>query len=217
MSSLVQRQRAHDLFRRWLALFLLPVLFGFVPGAGAGEAVAAPAAWEIDVAHSGVTFQVRHFFTMTPGRFGQFGGTVMFDEADPANSSVELTIDAASINTDNAKRDEHLRSADFFNVEKFPTLAFKSTKVEKTGTPNVYNVTGEFTMLGVTKPLTVSVEVIGIGPDSWGGTRGGFNVTGSINRKDFGMVWNKSLDTGGLMLGEEVKISVPLELVKKKA
>ncbi len=217
MSTLVHRQKARAIFRRWLALFLIPVLFGVAPAVGSSDAVAAPEPWEIDVAHSGVTFQVRHFFTMTPGRFSKFNGAVMYDEADPTKSSVELTIDAASINTDNEKRDEHLRSADFFDVAKFPTLTFKSTKVEKTEQAGMYKMTGDLTMVGVTKPVTVMVEVIGIGPDAWGGTRGGFTVTGSLNRKDYGLVWNKTLDTGGAMLGDEVKFSIPLELVKKKA
>lgn len=217
MSTLVHRQRARAIFRRWLALFLMPILFGIAPAVGLSDAVAAPEPWEIDVAHSGVTFQVRHFFTMTPGRFSKFDGAIMYDQADPTKSQVELTIEAASINTDNEKRDGHLRSADFFDVAKFPTLTFKSTTIEKTDQAGLYKVTGDFTMVGVTRPVTVMVEVLGFGPDGSGGTRGGLQVTGSLNRKDYGLIWNRTLDTGGVMLGDEVKFSIPLELVKKKA
>jgi polyisoprenoid-binding protein YceI len=201
--------------KRRLAALLVPVVLGGLVSAGA--AIAAPAAWDIDAAHSAISFQVRHFFSMVPGRFGSFQGALMFDEADPTQSSIEFTIDAASVSTDNEKRDGHLKSPDFFNVEKFPTLTFKSTKVEKTAQAGVFNVTGDFTMIGVTKPVTVQAELIGVGPDAWGGTRAGFTVTGTVNRKDFGMVWNKTLDSGGTMLSDDVKITVNLEVVKKKA
>lgn len=196
---------------------LLALLFTGFAALGANVAGAAPAAWEIDAAHSGVNFQIRHFFAMVPGRFSGFSGNLVFDPTDPAKSSIEFTIDGATVNTDNQKRDEHLRSADFFNVEKFPTLTFKSTKIAKTSEENVYDVAGDFTMLGVTKPVTVRVEVLGVGPDAWGNTRAGFEVTGKVNRKDFGMVWNKVLDNGGTMLSDDVKLDVSLSAVAKKS
>jgi polyisoprenoid-binding protein YceI len=183
----------------------------------AGAALAGAEAWDIDSSHSGVSFQIRHFFSMVSGRFSSFHGAMLFDEKDPTRSSMEFTIDATSISTDNEKRDGHLKSPDFFNVEKFPTLTFKSTKIEKGADANHFSVTGDFTMIGVTKPITVQVQLLGIGPDAWGGTRAGFTATGVVNRKDFGMVWNKALDNGGTMLSDEVNITVNLEVAKKKA
>jgi polyisoprenoid-binding protein YceI len=188
----------------------LPLFLGLISGDARAASV-----FEIDSAHSSIGFSIRHLFTMVPGRFDKFSASFAYDEGAPENSSAAFTIDAASVNTDNTKRDGHLRNPDFFNVEKFPTLTFKSTKVEKTDQRNVYKVTGDFTMLGVTKPVTVQVEVVGIGPDGFGNTKGGFQVTGSINRKDFGMVWNKALDTGNTLLGDEVKFQVSIEAVKK--
>jgi polyisoprenoid-binding protein YceI len=189
---------------------VLPVFLG--PAAGAAR---AGSVFEIDPAHSSVGFSIRHLFTMVPGRFEKFSAAINYDEAAPERSTTEFTIDAASVSTDNDKRDAHLRSPDFFNVAKFPTLTFKSTKVEKTPQQNVFKVTGDFTMLGVTKPVTVQVEVVGIGPDGFGNTKGGFQVTGSLNRKDFGMVWNKALDATNTLLGDDVKFQVSIEAVKK--
>jgi polyisoprenoid-binding protein YceI len=188
----------------------LPLFLGLMSGAARAASV-----FEIDSAHSSIGFSIRHLFTMVPGRFDNFSASIAYDEGAPEKSRAEFTIDARSVNTDNSKRDGHLRAPDFFNVEKFPTLTFKSTKVEKTDQKNVYKVTGDFTMLGVTKPVAVQVEVVGIGPDGFGNTKGGFQVTGSLIRKDFGMVWNKALDTGNTLLGDEVKFQVSIEAVKK--
>jgi polyisoprenoid-binding protein YceI len=198
--------------RRSIAILAmaLPLFLGLVSGAARAASV-----FEIDPAHSSIGFSIRHLFTMVPGRFDRFSANIAYDEGAPEKSRTEFTIDAASVSTDNAKRDGHLRSPDFFNAEKFPTLTFQSTKVEKTDQKNVFKVTGDFTMLGVTKPVTVQVEVVGIGPDGFGNTKGGFQVTGALNRKDFGMVWNKALDTGSTLLGDEVKFQVSIEAVKK--
>lgn len=178
-------------------------------------AARAASVFEIDAAHSSIGFSIRHLFTMVPGRFDKFSANIAYDEVAPEKSTVDFTIDAASVNTDNVKRDGHLRTPDFFNVEKFPTLTFKSTKVEKTDQKSVYKVTGDLTMLGVTKPVTVQVEVVGIGPDGFGNIKGGFQAIGSLKRKDFGMIWNKALDTGNTLLGDEVKFQVSIEAVKK--
>jgi polyisoprenoid-binding protein YceI len=192
-----------------LAAVLLLALLAPAP------APAAPTAWGVDRAHSSVSFRIRHFFSQVPGRFQSFDGALTYDEENPAASSMEFTIEAASIDTDQERRDGHLRSPDFFNVEKFPQIAFRSRKVEKTSEANVYEVTGDFTLIGVTQPVTVRVEVLGFGPDGMGGTRGGLSVTGVIRRSQFDMKWNKVFDDGSTMLSDEVKIEVALEVVKK--
>jgi polyisoprenoid-binding protein YceI len=201
-------------FRRRKSFAILAMVLPLVLCAASGAARAA-SVFEVDSAHSSIGFSIRHLFTMVPGRFDKYTASFAYDEAAPEKSSAEFTIDAASVSTANEKRDGHLRGPDFFNVEKFPTLTFKSTKIEKTEQKSVYKVTGDFTMLGVTKPLTVSVEVVGVGPDGFGNTKGGFQVTGVLNRKDFGMVYNKALDTGNTLLGDEVKFQVSIEAVKK--
>jgi polyisoprenoid-binding protein YceI len=182
----------------------------------AGSAMAA-GTWEFDKAHSSATFQIRHMFSPVTGRFTDFAGTIVFDQDNPEKSSVELTIQAATINTDNGMRDKHLCSPDFFNVEKFPTLTFKSTKIEKTDQKNVYKVTGDLDMVGVSKPVVLSVEVLGSGPDPFNpkGERAGFVATTTINRQDWGLKWNKVLDKGNTLLSDEVKITFPVEAVLK--
>jgi polyisoprenoid-binding protein YceI len=173
------------------------------------------AVYDIDTVHSQVGFKIRHFVAKTGGQFDKYTGSITFDEKKPANFQADATIEATSINTANDKRDEHLRSADFFNVEKFPTIKFKSTKAEPQSDGTI-KVTGDFTMLGVTKPIVLSVEVGGVTKDPWGGTRAGFSAKGKINRKEFGMNYNKVLDTGGVMLGEDVELSIEVEGVAKK-
>jgi polyisoprenoid-binding protein YceI len=177
-------------------------------------ALAAPEVYDLDKAHSSPGFKVRHFFTQVPGRFEDFTGTVSWDEAEPTKSTVELTIQATSINTGNTQRDNHLRSADFFDVEKFPTVTFKSTKFEKGASEGHFKVTGDLTIRGVTKPVVIELEALGFG-DTPMGKRGGFNATTKINRQDFGVSWNKTLDKGGTLLGDEVTIEFPVELKKK--
>jgi polyisoprenoid-binding protein YceI len=166
--------------------------------------------YTIDPVHSGVTFKIRHLVSKTPGRFDDFGGTITLDREDMTKSSVEFTIKAASIDTDNEDRDKHLRSADFFEVEKYPEITFKSTKIEK-HEGDTYHVTGDFTMHGVTKSITIPVEILGFGPTPSGGKVAGFETKFEINRKDYGIIWNKALDAGGLILGEDVEVAITLE------
>jgi polyisoprenoid-binding protein YceI len=149
------------------------------------------------------------------GDFTKVKGAVTMDDNDVSNLNVELTIDAASVNTGHAKRDEHLRAADFFDVAKYPTITFVSKKVMKDG-PDRLKVTGDLTMHGVTRELTVNVE----GPsqqvkDPWGNLRRGATGAAKINRKDFGLTWNRTLETGGVVVGEDVDIFVEIELIKK--
>lgn len=170
------------------------------------------AEWKVDAGHSQVAFEIRHFVSEVPGRFNEFTGAIQYDAAKPADSKVEFTVQAKSIDTANGDRDNHLRSADFFNVEKFPTLSFKSTSV-KVDSANQLSVTGDFTMLGVTKSITIPVRILGV-LETPRGTKGGFKSQFVIARKDFGMVWNRALDAGGTILGEEVAITIGIEADK---
>lgn len=175
----------------------------------ASAAFAAPAKYAIDKTHTEVGFDVRHFFTKVHGRFNDFQATILFDEKDPSKISVDASAVTASISTDNEKRDGHLRSADFFDAEKYPALTFKSTKVTANG-KNKYKIAGDLTMRGVTKPVVFDAEFLGAGATGMG-TKAGFAATAVVNRKDFGINWNKALDNGGVMLGEEVTISLNIE------
>ena len=172
--------------------------------------------WQIDPDHSSFQFKVRHLMVSNvKGGFTKASGVVTIDEKDISNLKVELTIDAASVSTDHAKRDEHLRGPDFFDVAKYPTLTFVSKKVIKAGPENL-KVTGDLTIHGVTREVTVDVE----GPtpevkDPWGNFRRGATATTKINRKDFGLTWNRTLETGGVVVGDDVTIYVEVELVKK--
>ncbi len=172
--------------------------------------------FNVDKVHSESTFQVRHMMSKVSGKFDDFSGKVNADRAKPSASSVEFTIKAASINTGNADRDKDLRSANFFDVEKFPEITFKSSAIVPTKKKDVYDVTGDLTMHGVTKHVTLPVEFNGFGKDPWGGERAGFSLTTTINRKDYGINWNKALDNGGVLLGEEVTININIEAVKAK-
>ncbi len=186
------------------ALALLP----FTP------AVAADT-YSVDGAHSEASFQVKHLVGKVRGHFADFKGTVQVDPAKPEASSVEFSIQAASIDTANADRDKHLKNADFFDVEKFPEITFKSTKIALAG-KDKYAVTGTFTMHGVSKTVTLPVAFLGFGKDPWGNERAGFEVTTTLNRKDYGISWNKALDTGGYVLGDDVAVTITLETIKKK-
>lgn len=176
----------------------------------ATAASAAPATWTIDQNHSQVGFSVRHFFSKVPGTFSKFSGSVVYDPQKPENSSVKADIDPSSIDTKNEKRDNHLRSEDFFDVAKFPTLTFVSTKVTSVGKDKL-KVDGNLTMHGVTKPVTLDVTFLGAGPSREGEQRSGFEAKTTINRKDFGILWNKTLDQGGTMLGDDVDIQLNVE------
>ncbi len=171
-------------------------------------------AWSVDKSHSNATFRVRHLMANVTGAFKDFDADIQIDRANPANSSVEFTIQAASINTGNDNRDNHLKSPDFFDVAKFPTISFKSTSV-KMKSKNSFDVTGNLTMHGVTKQVTLPVEFLGFGKDPRGNEKGGFSIETTLNRKDYGIVWNRNLDEGGVLLGEDVKVAIDLEVGKK--
>lgn len=170
--------------------------------------------YEIDAVHSQIGFRIRHLVGKVPGRFTGFSGTIEFTPGKPETWKVAAKIDPATINTDNEKRDGHLKSADFFDVAKYPEMSFKSVKVAdvKGETAKLH---GELTLHGVTKPVVLDLELGGTTKDPWGNTRAGFTAAGKINRKDFGIVWNKALDTGGLMLGDDVAVSLDIEAVLK--
>jgi polyisoprenoid-binding protein YceI len=174
------------------------------------------ATWQIDPDHSSFQFKVRHLMVSNvKGDFTKAKGVVTIDERDIANLKLEITIDAASVNTGHAKRDEHLRNADFFDVAKHPTITFVSKRAEKAGMDRL-KVIGDLTMHGVTREVTVDVE----GPtqevkDPGGNFRRGATATTKINRKDFGLTWNRVLETGGVVVGEDVDIFVEIELIKK--
>jgi len=180
----------------------------------AGPASAADS-WAIDKAHSDVTFTVRHLISKVTGRFGSFDATITTDFENMDGSSVKFTIDASSIDTANGDRDKHLRSADFFDVEKFPEITFVSSKITKSG-DSTYAVTGTFTMHGVAKEIVVPVTFLGVIDDPWGNTKSGFEIKTSLDRKDYGIVWNKALDAGGYILGDEVEITINLEAALQK-
>lgn len=178
-------------------------------------AAAFASTWSVDASHSEVGFSVRHMMVSnTKGSFKKFEGTVNLNDKDITKSTVNVSIDASSVFTDNDKRDEHLKSPDFFNVSKFPKLTFKSTSVKKT--KDGLKVTGQLSLHGVTKSVVLDVE----GPsqaikDPWGMTRRGLSARTKISRKDFGLTWNKALETGGMVVGDEIKISLEIELIKK--
>ena len=170
--------------------------------------------WKIDNAHSLVEFSVRHMMISTVrGRFERFSGTVEFNENDPAASSVDVQIEAASINTNEPQRDNHLRSADFFEAETYPHLTFKSTRVEKVDENNG-RIYGELTIRNVTRPVVLETEYNGQAKSPWGSTSAGFTANTKINRKDWNLVWNQALETGGVLVGDEIKIHIELEIVK---
>lgn len=166
--------------------------------------------YEIDQAHSQVSFRVRHLVGKVPGRFTSFSGTIVYEPGKPQTWQATAKIDPASINTDNEKRDAHLRSPDFFDAAKCPEMSFKSTKVSGG------KLLGELTMHCVTKPVALDLAVGGTGKDPWGGERSGFSAKTTLNRKDFGINFNKVLDNGGLMLGEDVEVVIDIEAAVKK-
>ena len=172
--------------------------------------------FNVDKAHSEATFQVRHMMSKVSGKFDDFSGKISVDRAKPSASSVEFTIKSASVDTGNADRDKHLQTADFFDVARCPELTFKSTSIVPTKKKDVYDVTGDLTMRCVTKHITIPVEFNGFGKDPWGNERAGFSLTTTVNRKDYGLNWNKALDNGGFLLSDDVTINVNLEAQKAK-
>jgi polyisoprenoid-binding protein YceI len=191
---------------------------GFIAVTLAAYALPARASvWDVDSAHSSAEFSVRHMMVSTAkGRFDKVTGTVNLDDKTPTKSTVEIAIDPTTIDTHEAKRDAHLKSPDFFDVAKYPTITFKSTKIEKAG-KSKFKVTGDLTMHGVTKPVVLSVE--GPAPkqkNMMGSYSSGISASGKINRKDWGLTWNKPLEAaGGVMVGDDVTLDINLELVSK--
>jgi polyisoprenoid-binding protein YceI len=168
----------------------------------------------VDPDHSEVGFSVRHLLSRTRGRFARFGGTIHLDRQHPESSRVEFSVEAASIDTRQPDRDAHLRSGDFFDVENHPVIRFESTSVRPLS-GNRYQVEGKFSLRGVTKRLLLEVEYFGIAKDARIGERAGFSTEIVLNRKDYGMVWNMALDNGGVILGDEVTVSIDLETIHK--
>ena len=173
------------------------------------------ATYQIDPAHSGAQFSVRHMMvTNVRGGFKKVQGTVVYDPENPANSSVTAEIDTASISTNEDQRDAHLRSADFLDVEKYPTITFRSTRVESAGEGEV-KLEGDLTIHGVTRPVVLDVEGLAPeGKDPWGNIRSGATARTKIKRSDFGLTWNAALETGGFLVGDDVKIELDLALIK---
>ena len=175
-------------------------------------ALAAPQAYEIDPVHSRVEFTIRHMFSKVTGNFGAFKGTIKYDAAAPAASTTSVEIDASSIDTNNDRRDAHLKSADFFDVAKFPTLTFTSGKVTA-GEEGKFKVEGTLTMHGISKPVVLDASFLGAGPGMDGAMRAGFEAVTKVDRKDYGIIWNKALDQGSTLLGDEVTINLEIEAV----
>jgi polyisoprenoid-binding protein YceI len=172
--------------------------------------------WTVDPTHAEVGFAVKHLMIATVrGRFGTVEGTVVTNEADPSQSKIDVTIDVTSIDTRQEMRDNHLRSADFFDVENHPKMHFVSKKVVG-DTSDEFKVIGDLTIRGNTREVTLDVTLTGRGNDPWGNERAGFEAKGKVSRKDFGLEWNQALETGGVMVGDEVKISIDVELIKQK-
>ncbi|WP_008336725.1 YceI family protein [Alicyclobacillus acidocaldarius] len=174
----------------------------------------AKVAWNVDPSHSTIGFSVKHMmFTTVRGHFKKFSATVVADPEDLTTAEIDFTVDVASIDTRDENRDNHLRGADFFDVEKYPHMTFKATKIVKTG-PNTYDMTGDLTIRDVTKPVTFHVTYEGMGKNPWGQEVAGFTAQAKINRKDFGLTWNAALETGGVLVSDEVKIELEIEATK---
>jgi len=170
--------------------------------------------WTIDPAHSRVGFAIKHMMISTVrGEFTEFEGEITLDEQDPSRSQATGRVTVSSIDTGNAERDGHLRSADFFDAEKHPTITFVSRRIEPQSGDS-FRVTGDLTMHGVTKELTLDAELTAPAKDPWGNMRRGVNLTGSLNRKDFGLTWNQALETGGFLVDDKVKLEIDLEVVQ---
>jgi polyisoprenoid-binding protein YceI len=173
------------------------------------------ARWDVDPDHSIIEFRVTHMVvSKTAGRFMDYSGFIEMDPEARTFKTIEATINTASVNTNQEKRDAHLRNPDFFDVEKFPTMTYRLKSYKKQG--EGYMAVGDLTLRGVTKEITLAGNFNGVTKDPWGNTRAGFNGEGKLNRKDFGMVWNKTLDSGGLVVGDDVHIRLDIECIKSK-
>ena len=171
--------------------------------------------WTIDPAHSNVEFAVKQLMISTvKGRFGDVKCTVRLDEGTPANTQVEIEISTGSVDTRSEQRDAHLRSADFFEVDRFPTMKFKSKRVQG-DTTGEFKLIGDLTIRDVTREIALDAEFTGRGRDPWGGERLGFEAKGKINRKEYGLTWNLALEAGGWVVGEDIKLDIEVELVKQ--
>jgi polyisoprenoid-binding protein YceI len=170
--------------------------------------------WAIDTAHSSVDFSLRYMMIANvKGAFHNFNATIEADPTDLTTATIEFTIETSSVDTRNKDRDGHLVSADFFDVENYPTMTFRATNIEKTD-DSEYNVTGDLTLHGVTKPETFAVTFEGQGKDPWGNEKAGFSATGTVNRSDYGLTWNAALETGGVLVGDKVKINLQIQAAK---
>lgn len=179
----------------------------------AENTAAGTTAWTIDPSHTTVEFSVKHLMISTVrGHFGGVTGTIQLDEQNPLNSSVTAEIDVTSINTRTEQRDAHLRSADFFDVETYPTIKFQSTRVERDG--DHFDVVGNLTIRDVTREVVLHTSDEGRGGDPWGGQRAGFSATTKIDRREFGLTYNQALEAGGVVIGNDIKITLEVEAVK---
>lgn len=171
--------------------------------------------WQIDYAHSDIGFTVRHMMiSKVNGRFSDWSGSIDFDAENPANTTVDVTVQLASIDTREEKRDGHLRSPDFLDVDNYPEMRFKSSKVVQDG-DDEGKLYGDLTIRGITKPVTLDVEYAGMAKSPWGTTSAGFSAVATINRKDWGLTWNQALETGGVLVGDKIKIGIELELIQQ--
>ena len=193
---------------------LAAAAFALTLTAEGSSLAAAPAPLKIDAEHSTIGFSVRHLYTRVQGMFRTFEGQIAFDPSSAAASSVQATIRAASIDTNVAARDKHLRSESFFDAEKFPTITFVSSSVTGTAEKGL-KIAGALTIHGVTKPVILEAQFLGKGKDPWGNERYGFHATTSVNREDFGMHWNEVLETGGILVGNEIEITLDIEAIRQ--
>jgi polyisoprenoid-binding protein YceI len=200
--------------RKGRALAMLCLATGVLLGAVHGHAEMAR--YDVDLEHSIVEFKVSHMvISKTTGHFKDYSGFIEMDPEAGTVKAIDATIKTASVTTNHEKRDTHLRTPDFFDVEKYPTMTFKMKSYKKNG--DGYNAVGDLTLRGVTKEITLAGNLNGVTKDPWGNTRAGFTAEGKVNRKDFGMVWNKALDSGGLVVGDEVSIKLEIECIKAKS
>lgn len=195
----------------WLVLLLVGAM-AWLPTAVHAE----PARWNLDPEHSTVEFRVAHMIvSKTTGRFMDYTGFIDMDAEAGTVTAVEATIKTGSVNTNHEKRDTHIRNADFLDVEHYPTMTFKMKSYKKTS--DSFLAAGDLTLHGVTKEITLSGHFNGTTKDPWGNIRAGFSAEGKLNRKDFGLIWNKTLDNGGLVVGDEVQIRLEIECIKAKS
>lgn len=174
----------------------------------------AKTVWKLDPAHTLVEFSAKHLMISTvKGRIGGVEGSILLDEKEPYNSTVEVTLDAKTLDTRIEQRDQHLRSGDFLDVEKFPVIKFKSTDIQ--GDEQNFKLTGDLTIRDITRPITLDVTYEGRTKDPWGGERVGFSATGKLDRRAYGLTWNVVLETGGLTVGNDIKIQIELEAIKQ--